>query len=251
MELSIVIIIIGFLIAGITAGSSLVKQAQITALISDLQNFQTAYTGFDMRYNAVPGDMVNGPDFWPTGASGCAALDDAECIGNGDGIIDFSTVVPNETASVWRELALAGLINAPVQAVDSTIGWNPAFVIVGTTVPESRISGVGYMMTGPGLIASDDVNLSSPWNDGQTNAVFIGRAKSIGLGLGAFTPEEAFNLDKKIDDATVISSNFTGAATGKFRSTNQSVSGGNACLSGINYDLTVVDKVCVSGFAMN
>ena len=50
-----------------------------------------------------------------------------------------------------------------------------------------------------------------------------------GLGREALKAEDAFNLDKKLDDAAVNGSNFTDAV----------------------YDLTQTAEGCVSGFAMN
>jgi len=38
VELSIVIVIIGFLVAGIAAGSNMVKQAQLRSVITDMQS---------------------------------------------------------------------------------------------------------------------------------------------------------------------------------------------------------------------
>ena len=46
VELSIVIIIIGFLIAGISAGNSLIKQAEISRAINDLQSIKMAVGQF-------------------------------------------------------------------------------------------------------------------------------------------------------------------------------------------------------------
>ncbi|MFI4984234.1 MAG: type II secretion system protein, partial [Rickettsiales bacterium] len=64
VELSIVIVIIGFLVAGIAAGANMVKQAEIRSVITDLQSYQTAYNNFVAKYNAVPGDMTTASSFW-------------------------------------------------------------------------------------------------------------------------------------------------------------------------------------------
>jgi len=40
VELSIVIIIIGFLVAGIAAGSNILKQAQLRSVIADIESLQ-------------------------------------------------------------------------------------------------------------------------------------------------------------------------------------------------------------------
>ena len=46
IELSIVLIIIGLLIAGVTGGASLIKSAELRSQISDLRNVQTSINAF-------------------------------------------------------------------------------------------------------------------------------------------------------------------------------------------------------------
>ena len=48
VELSIVIIIIGFLIAGISGGKSLIEQAKLNSVISELQKYQLIYNNFQL-----------------------------------------------------------------------------------------------------------------------------------------------------------------------------------------------------------
>ena len=46
IELSIVLIIIGLLVAGITGGASLIKSAELRAVMSDIRNYQTAINAY-------------------------------------------------------------------------------------------------------------------------------------------------------------------------------------------------------------
>ena len=57
VELSIVIIIIGFLIAGISAGTSLIRQAGLSSVITDLTNYKMAVNMFKDKYGGLPGDL--------------------------------------------------------------------------------------------------------------------------------------------------------------------------------------------------
>ena len=172
------------------------------------------------------------------------------CNGDGDGLISMSSSAPSETTSAWRQLALANMISAGIIVVPDSIGGEE----IGSTVPSSKVSGAGYIMTAGGLDFGD--GLGAPVYssfDSSTNAVFIGKVTSgeRGLGASALKTEDAFNLDKKIDDGSVNGSAFSGATTGNFRS----VSGGDnvllSCLNGANYDLTVTTVICESGMALN
>lgn len=59
IELSVVIVIIGLIVAGIVAGQSLVRQAQFRSMVSELRLFESAYNTFKLQYDALPGDMNN------------------------------------------------------------------------------------------------------------------------------------------------------------------------------------------------
>lgn len=253
VELSIVIIIIGFLIAGIAAGSSLIHQAKLNSVVTDMQSYQTAYNTFIQRYNGVPGDITNAESYFPAGGATACGATAGNCDGNGDGLIDrSSSSAPNETQAAWKEMSLAGIISAGVGVVPDTILSDT----VGSTVPASKITAAGYAMIGAGMRVGDgSANpVFSPWGDSATNAIFVGKPTTgeVGLAASALKPEEAFNLDRKIDDGSVSSGVFAGAGSGKFRT----VTGGDtlsncAINTGANYDLTVDAFTCVSGMALN
>ena len=122
--------------------------------------------------------------------------------------------------------------------------------VVGTSIPESKVTGAGYLMSGAGYKIGAIVD--SPWTGGITNSVFIGKPNTIGLDNSALKPEDAYNLDKKIDNGDTDSSgNLTGAITGIFRSTDGADQAGN-CTNGTNNYLLSNDIIsCVSGMAIN
>ena len=67
IELSIVIVIIGLIVAGVVGGQTLVKQAKLRSIITDVQKTQTIINTFFLEYGAMPGDMPNASNYW-TGA---------------------------------------------------------------------------------------------------------------------------------------------------------------------------------------
>jgi prepilin-type N-terminal cleavage/methylation domain-containing protein len=56
IELSIVLIIIGLLIAGVTGGASLIKSSELRSAISEARGYAVAVNGFYSQYNELPGD---------------------------------------------------------------------------------------------------------------------------------------------------------------------------------------------------
>jgi len=114
VELSIVIVIIGFLVAGISAGSQLVEQAKLRTFITDIEGWKSDYDEFKYIYNAVPGDFYNASAYWSNCAVGGAG--NINCNGNGNGIIEFDTFSPypgvdigGEVLRVFRHFNLSGI----------------------------------------------------------------------------------------------------------------------------------------------
>ena len=61
IELSIVLIIMGLLVAGVTGGASLIQSAKIRATVNEYYEYRTAYNSYYARYEQVPGEDPNKP----------------------------------------------------------------------------------------------------------------------------------------------------------------------------------------------
>ena len=117
VELSIVIIIIGFLIAGVSSGQSLIKQAQLNTVINDFVKFKTGIVGFTSRYDFPPGDFPYAYQYWGS-VDGCTNTDanvvpHNGCNGNGDGNLGYNNVSQNVYEGgflMWKHLQLAGFL---------------------------------------------------------------------------------------------------------------------------------------------
>jgi type II secretory pathway pseudopilin PulG len=81
IELSILLLIIGLIIGGITAGSSLIKQSQVRAVISEFNNIQSSIKTFRIQFNALPGDFASAGQFWASATCVNSAIDTG-CNGN-------------------------------------------------------------------------------------------------------------------------------------------------------------------------
>ena len=55
IELSIVLIIMGLLVAGVTGGASLIKSAQMRSVVNEFTNYRTAYNTYYAQFGKVPG----------------------------------------------------------------------------------------------------------------------------------------------------------------------------------------------------
>ena len=177
IELSIVIIIIGLIIAGVIGGNALVHQTKIRKVISEVNALKVASDVFKLKYHGIPGDINTGDNYWP----GCE--NSTPCSGNGDGVYNHT-----ESYIAWRQLSLAGLIKGEyagytgqhVRGVNAT----------GSDILESE-SGFGryYLNTEMvlGRVGKNSIILGSRF--------FSNEFRSQGV-----TVREAFDIDTKIDD---------------------------------------------------
>jgi len=81
IELSIVLVIIGFLAGGVLVGKDLIQAAEVRQQISQLEKVETEINTFKIKYNCLPGDCTNATTFLSTYA-GYTIYD-----GDGDGTI--------------------------------------------------------------------------------------------------------------------------------------------------------------------
>ncbi|MFI4984342.1 MAG: type II secretion system protein [Rickettsiales bacterium] len=272
VELSIVIVIIGFLVAAITSGASMIKQAEMRSVINDLQSFRTAYNNFIAAYGAVPGDMVVASSYWPNGA--CAQTD-SNCNGNGNGLIEATTTnaEPDEVRGALKQLALAGMINAGIPQIPDAI----IQLVPGVNAPASKLSDAGYYYASS---AYDTQVYQLPLDPG-VNYIFLGGYSPVSgahpllnfLYTGALTPMDAFSIDYKMDDGIILSyndnlfdallsnvmaanpahvvSNFGGGTTGKIRGCDAYSYGYGGCVYQGTYDVVENFKICGLAYALN
>ncbi len=84
VELSIVLIIIGLLVAGVVGGSSLIKSAALRSVMSEARNYGIVTNSFFVAYDELPGDIRSGGYTPPSTLS----LSNG-CVGDGDGKIEY------------------------------------------------------------------------------------------------------------------------------------------------------------------
>ncbi len=181
VELSIVLVILGLLVGGILAGQSLIRAAQLRSGITQMQSYVTSLYAFRDKYFSVAGDMSNASSFW-SGLSN----------GNADRLLSH-----NEGLRTWTHLAAAGMIEGTYTGAASTAGGG-VILNAGENVPIGKVNGTGYHIENYGYYDMAD----TAWYGGEYgNAISYGKMPSAyWRGDPAFTPEEAWNMDTKIDD---------------------------------------------------
>jgi prepilin-type N-terminal cleavage/methylation domain-containing protein len=145
VEIAIVLVIIGVLLAGVLKGQSIITNSRIKGLVNNMNAVSSAYNGYVDRYQSVPGTellaTVNARG-WVTTQTGAAPL--ALPVAT-----TFATV--NDQTAFWQVLKAAGffvgnqndVINPP-SATGGLIGVaiTPYTGVPGTSVCLSGVTGV-------------------------------------------------------------------------------------------------------------
>jgi prepilin-type N-terminal cleavage/methylation domain-containing protein len=204
IELSIVMIIIGLIIGGILVGQELIHSAQNRAVITQINQYNSAVTAFQSKYNAFPGDSTLATTF---------LANNSPVNGNGDGIIGnlpnvtiiygnssatqvFSSrsngdEVGHEYSQFWAQLAGESFIEdsiTPVAyAIDNNMGYNFPYI--------KSNNNAGIFIYGSGK------NLINYYYLGAVNYSSV----AVFTSINCFSPSDAMNIDSKMDDGLPIS----------------------------------------------
>jgi len=251
VELSIVILIIGLLIAGVSSGTKLLKQAELRSVITDMETLAVAYQTFIATYDAKPGDMSDASVFFPN----CAQTQ-SRCNGDGDGVIGWTNddVVLDEGLRAMRHLNLAGILSNGGNTLipDGYQNRNQAYGTANGYFYGGSLNN-GYSIHG-GANKTPDVGLI--WF--STGVVFadfrpaIYMASAAGPDSGGINFDlhgsidalTAFQIDKKIDDGATAGGTANGAATGSFRAVTGDA--GDVCVAGNVYTITSASLGCIT-----
>jgi prepilin-type N-terminal cleavage/methylation domain-containing protein len=216
LELSIVLVIIGLIIGGITVGGELIRQAELRSLSADLDRWETVTNTYYMKYNALPGDHANAFDYFGASCGTNTTTPTTGCNGNGNRILIFSP--DGEDGKFWEHLVFANLISGTYPGTQNA-------VTPGVDVPETSLNGGGWR-------AYYDVAYSK-------NVLRAGTLSSSGLQTGIITPAELASLDTKTDDSLPL--------TGRLRGRNVLA---QTCITGSAYDLAVTTNQCLPYLVM-
>jgi prepilin-type N-terminal cleavage/methylation domain-containing protein len=206
IELSIVLIIIGLLIAGITGGASLIKSSELRSIMSEARSYAVSVNSFFTQYDRYPGD------------SDIAVGGNSKNVGDRDNTIEYLT---NTTAGVsegldaWNDLKDIGAIDLSLTLEDAQVGSSgstktsvPLMVPV-TNIPGSKIKGAGWAFD----YADNQNVVVITGTTTDSKSTLVGPTLSTRAATGIITPGDALSIDSKIDDGKSNSGTVRGYET--------------------------------------
>jgi len=175
VEISIVLVIIGLLAAGVTVGHKLIDQAREKSIIQKAESYRTAVAQFKLTYNTLPGDMKDASSYW----SACTDESGNTCNGDNDGRIESTGDVSKEGYRAWQHLRLAKIIKGNFTGLGTSS-------VIGTNVPRTSFNGLCF-------------NFHYWGANGSRNGVALGGINDT-CTVQAVTAQTAYNIDLKADD---------------------------------------------------
>jgi len=196
VELSIVIVIIGFLVAGISAGANLVKSSQLQSVANDFTKYRVAVSSFYSTYSYFPGDMPNAYAYFGSDCGANTVGNSDSCNGDGDGLFseDNYYVSNYEIQYAWIHLQQANLVTHQL-----TGPFSGRSERVNVNVPEGKLGGA---YTFSGLDSCADAMFGVAKRCGR-NTITLGSYDATDWQTyfdGIITSLDGNSLDQKIDD---------------------------------------------------
>lgn len=241
LELSIVLVIIGLIVGGITVGQELINSAELNAAVKEHEQLKVAVNSFKLKYNAIPGDMGNATDYWgaahvnPTTCVSTAGSGTETCNGNGDRkLITRLSDDLAEGIRFWQHLNNAQMWEGEFSGLP---GSGDSEHLDETNSPKSTFGNslLGIVNLNVTVIIGSMHFFAGLYYD---NMLILGAASNKGYNeVAAFTPIQTYNIDRKIDDGL--------PSKGAFRAHyNDCTYAATAIELDTTYNLTNDDVVC-------
>jgi hypothetical protein len=201
IELSIVLIIIGLLIAGITGGASLIKSSELRSIMGEARGYAVAVNSFFTQYDQYPGDA--------SVRVGSASAFDGDRDNKIEYVNDAGTPM-SEGLDAWFDLKDIGAIDLALTPITAANGATSAKVPV-TDIPGSKIKGAGWAFDYHTASLQNVVVLTGTietWVSGKDLVNTVApAAASDNLSTEIISAPDAFSIDSKIDDGKANSGN--------------------------------------------
>jgi hypothetical protein len=202
--MAIALAVAGLIIGGVLVGQDLISAAATRAQIAQLDKYNSAANAFATKYGGLPGDLnaVLAARF------GFIARGSYEGEGDGNGLLEgnssntqggSSGITPQgEPVVFWVDLSTAGMIDGSFSTSNET-SWSGGNTILGNNLPAAKIGNGNYVY----VFSSQGINyLSIAGMEGT----YSGNAYFTNPQL---TVQQAYNIDKKVDDGMPQSGNVT------------------------------------------
>lgn len=195
VELSIVLVIIGLIVAGVLVGRDLVRSSEVRAQISQIEKLNTAIQTFRIKYNGLPGDLK----YTDASAFGLYNVTYGPYIGlfargDSNGIIQSRVqgFFTDEHLMFFRHLSDANLIEGGIGSKLNTAAETTTDV-VSDYIPLAKIgSNASIQILSASTIKTHYFVLSS-------TTIVAGGCCNF-TSLNTLTAQESYQIDSKIDD---------------------------------------------------
>lgn len=205
VELAVVMIIIGLLIGGVLKGQELITNARVTSTASQLEAFGAAYNGFRDQFNAIPGDMATANARIPAcaGMTGCNN-------GGGNSGLSANVGAAGAAAAAGNVAGETGNFFGQLLAADFITGMDGTNTVsFGNQFPTAPVGG--------GFLVGDSRTGVTQFTAGELRpgiyVVINGVTTAVADGSGILTPQQAANIDRRLDDGVPATGTIIGQAT--------------------------------------
>lgn len=243
IELSIVLVVIGLIIGGILTGSDLINVAAQRAQITQIQRYNTAVRTFQNKYGGIPGDLLAST----ASSFGLAATTAGGTgLGDGNGLIQdpLGTNTPvGEILLFWRQLSDAGLVDGGF-GYDITVSTaqGPTYINQFNDFPTAKIGRASSIIVGSDSGLNYFGIIAFYANTGVSGGP-PGTAAYFSIRIPAFTPLEAYNIDKKIDDGMPL----TGSVQARGYGAGDIIAALNMGTNVADWTATATSAACIIG----
>lgn len=196
IELSVVLIIISLIIAGVISGANLINNTKLRLVIKEVRELESFIINFETKFKYLPGDYPNG------------AIQLGGGIANGDGNWQISR---DESAAVARSLTLSGETNKQYATSSGDL-------VLGENMFKSSVNSGGYWFVTHQSGLGSNVGSVYGKSSESIDLAFYTDANNFRNGL--LTSNDSIYIDNKIDDG-LASSGYVYASVGQdFDDTN-------------------------------
>lgn len=200
IELAIVLAIIALLAGGILASQSMIRAAELRNITVESQRYIDAIGVFRDKYASLPGDMPDATAVWAAAAacpSVAASAAAGVCNGDGNAQIQSTATSSNEIFGFWEHLASAGLIEGSYTGAPNSSTASANVASFGVNVPASKFGNAGWSVF---FLSTVAVSNNIYYDGSYGHVLFLGSNNSSEPPAPVLEPDEALNIDQKIDD---------------------------------------------------
>lgn len=213
VEISMVLLVIGLVTAGILVGRNLIKASELRATVSQVEQIRTAVNTFKLKYGGLPGDLHDATIHWPQTVNG-----DGNSVisvvgtpdGDGDGQVEY------EYLRAAQHLSLANLIQGNFTGKVPDLASK--FYEIGTNVmPAKCCSRGGFVFWDNTTSVPKLLTAISPAAFSNSKFLILGGIRNtnniVPFHTAVLNPQDAYAIDNKNDDGKPIAGATLGMET--------------------------------------